>query len=298
LDASSGLLVAEPSTIVVLGGPSAGKTVYVSVLYHHLWSGHEGMLMRAGNGATHAELLKSADSLAGGKMPPATQALRHYEFELEHNRRLYYVRYLDYPGELFRKVFFDMAVDSDEARELLRTCENAAGVLVLVDPQSVVDEGWETDYALSNLFRFYQSNDADPKFVFAFTKRDENHRVVGDHITAFVKQNLPHVSRLLGGGMRMMHFSSIIKSQHSVQLSRADIVKAPLESILGAIEGEQTDRARQALQRRWAIRDAIARAGWFLVILICVLCSFTIGVFLRHLVELHRSAPPPLGEGG
>jgi hypothetical protein len=124
------------STIIVLGGPSAGKTVYLSVLYHHLWHGSDGMIMRAGSGAMHTELLGSVEALKRGTMPPATQALRPYEFELERNGQKYHLRCLDYPGELFRRVFFDLAIDSDEAPELNRFCEDAAGVIVLADPAS------------------------------------------------------------------------------------------------------------------------------------------------------------------
>lgn len=290
--------MAEASSIIVLGGPSAGKTVYLSVLYHHLWDGHDRMVMRAGSGTMHSELLNLAESLRNGTMPPATQALRHFEFELEHQGRSYHLRYLDYPGELFRKVFYDMTIESDEARELLRMCEDAAGVVVLVDPQSVVDNGAEVDYALSSLFRFYESKSVRPKFVLAFTKRDENQKLVGDHVALFMKRHLPHVARMLDRGMRLMHFSSIIRSKHSVQFARAIAVKAPLESILEAIEEEQVDKARQVFMRRLAVKSAVAKAGWFICLLICVLCSFLAGVFLRHIVELHRGAPPLAGNGG
>jgi hypothetical protein len=84
----------------------------------------------------HTELLGSVEALKRGTMPPATQALRPYEFELERNGQKYHLRCLDYPGELFRRVFFDLAIDSDEARELMRFCEDAAGVIVLADPAS------------------------------------------------------------------------------------------------------------------------------------------------------------------
>ena len=288
----------EPSSIVVLGGPAAGKTVYLSILYHHLWDGHDGMVMRAGSGAMHSELLGLAESIGKGTMPPATQALRHFEFELQHEARIYHLQYLDYPGELFRKVFYDMTIDSDEARELLSICETAAGVLVLVDPRSVVDAGREMDYALSNLFRFYESKPVCPQFVFAFTKRDQNQDLVGDHLASFVKRRLPHVARLLGRGMRLMHFSSIIKSKQSVQFARPMAVRAALDAILEAIEEQQIDKARVAFMRRLAVKSALTKAGWFLCILISVLCAFLIGVFLRHIVEVHRSASELPGTTG
>jgi hypothetical protein len=288
----------DSSTIIVLGGPSAGKTVYLSVLYHHLWNGCDGMVMRAGSGAMHAELLSSVDALKRGVMPPATQALRPYEFELEHSRRKYHLRCLDYPGELYRRVFFDLAIDTDESRELMRFCEDAAGVIVLADPASIVANPAEMDYCLSNLFRFYQSRPVMPKFVFALTKRDENSELVGTHVAQFVMRHLPHSARLLGPGMRLMHFSSLAKAHTQVQLANAAVVKAPVEAMLQAIEQEQVDRARQAVLRRASARDALIKAGWFLALFVAVLLAFLAGIYVRYVFELHRGATMSPGTGG
>src|SRR3990172_10772264 len=184
----------ESYTIMGLGGPAAGKTVYLSVLYHHLWGGHDGLSMRAGSGTLHSELLKSAEDIQAGNFPPATQALKHYDFELRHNSMLLHLRFLDYPGELFRKVFYDMAVDSNEARQLYEACTAANGVIVLADPQSTVDGTWDIDYAITNLLRFYKSNGRRrPQFVLAFTKRDQTQALVKGSVTEFVRKRLPHL---------------------------------------------------------------------------------------------------------
>jgi hypothetical protein len=280
--------VASPSTILVLGGPSAGKTVYLSVLYHHLWNGHHGTVMRAGDGVMHSELLHSVDSIREGKMPAATASLRHYEFELEHEQRTYLLRYLDYPGELFRRVFHDLMIDSDEARELHEYCEGATGVLVLVDPRSVVDHASEMDYSLSNLLRYYRSRGMNTPFVIGFTKRDENRTLVRDHLDSFVRQYLPHVARELDRGVHLMHFCSVIKSDHAVQVARPPAVKAPLESILQAVEQSQSDQARRRYMRRLAMRSTGGRVLLVIALAIVALLSFVGGVFLRHAVEMHR----------
>lgn len=277
-----------PSTILVLGGPSAGKTVFISTLYHHLWNGHDGMVMRASNGTMHSELLGSVESILAGNMPAATASLRHYEFELEHENRIYNLRYLDYPGELFRRVFHEMTIDTDEARELHGYCENAGGVLMLVDPRNVVEASGEADYSLSNLLRFCRSQPTPPEVVVAFTKRDENRDTVGGHVYSFVKKYLPHTARELKRGIHVMHFCSLIKSDHSVQLANALAVKAPLESILEAMEQQQIDRARRSYVRRLAWRDTFGKVFVVLVVAVATILSFMAGVFLRHLVEINR----------
>lgn len=275
----------DAASIVVLGAPSAGKTVYLSALYYHLWQGHDSMTMRASSGAMHADLLKSTEAMLAGNLPPATQSLRHYEFELEYFGRTFYLRFLDYPGELFQKVFFEMAIDSDEARELYDTCTKADGVILLIDPTAVVEGVYDLDFGISNLFRFYASNEKTPEFVFAFTKRDTNLKLMDSGINLFVRQHLPHVSRLLGSGMRMLHFSSIIRSKHSVQLSSPDVVKSPLTAILEALQKSRVDAERETFLRRSAWRNAVAIGGWVVVVVICILGMFMIGVFLRQLFD-------------
>lgn len=288
----------DASSIIVLGGPAAGKTVYLSVLYHHLWNGHNGMVMRAGSGTMHSELLKATETLRRGTMPPATQALRHYEFELEHGGRLYHLQYLDYPGEVFRKAFFEMSIDTDETRELMRICDSAAGVIILVDPKTIVENGDELDFALSNLFRYYGSRTHKPQFTFALTKRDETEGIVGDHIASFLKRHLPHVARMLGTGMRIMHFSSIVRSSNTVQLARAEAVKKPIEAILEAVEEARIDGARQVFYRRLAVRRSIGRALVFLGLFVAALLTFGAGAWVRHIVEKHRTVTPLVEDVG
>jgi hypothetical protein len=278
----------QASSIIVLGGPSAGKTVYLAALYHHLWKGYGTMVMRAGDGATHSELLRTADEILSGRLPPATQALRHYDFELEHNGRRYNLHYLDYPGELFRKVFYEMAVDGDEARQFHEICAHAAGVVVLLDPKSIGDITYDVDYAISNLLRYYRAAGSDPKFVMALTKRDENHDLVKHGVGVFLKCHLPHTARLLGRGARLMHFSSILKSPVSIFFTGPDVVTAPLGSIIAAIDEEVHQAGLARVMRRATIRAVLrgiaVKVVIGIVLLVATVFSFVLGIWARRLV--------------
>jgi len=272
----------EASTIVVLGGPAAGKTVFLTALYHHLWQGSDEFKIRAASGVVHSELLAAAEQIRVGNMPPATQALRHLEFELDHFGRTYYLRFLDYPGELFRKVFYDSVVDSDEARELYDASTTADGVIALADPESILDRTWDIDYALTNLLRFYASRGRkQPKFVLAFTKRDRTEKLVGGRVTSFVKNHLPHLAADLGEGMRLQHFCSVINTNGQITFSQADTVTAPLRSVVEAIEVERACERRETYLRRIRWRRAILRGLLAVLALLMIVATFALGVVCR-----------------
>jgi hypothetical protein len=173
----------------------------------------------------------------------------------------------------------------------MQMCENATGALVLVDPISAIENPAETDYMLSNMLRFFQTHMNRPKFTFAFTKRDENATQVGADLTSFVRLNLPHVAKQLGPGMRMMHFASIIRTPESTQFARPDVVRAPLESILYAIEDEQSENERREFMRRLAARKAARSAVTVIAIGLALLSTFFVGALLRQLVETDVVTP-------
>ncbi len=246
--------------------------------------------MHAGTGSMHSELLTAVESIQSGIMPPATQALRHYDFELQHGVRSYQLRFLDYPGELFRKVFYDMAVDSDESRELYNASIAADGVIVLADPRSIVDGTWDIDYAMTNLLRFYDTNGRKrPQIVLAFTKRDETYMLVKRSITAFVRSHLPHLWDTLRRGMRLMHFSSITKSANGVELASPQVVAAPLKAVIAAIEAKHAASNRRR-HIRWLKWNLVAgRCALVVLMALTILVAFIIGVRCRHRVN---SSPP------
>lgn len=272
----------ESYRIVVLGGPAAGKTVFLASLYSHLWQGLDELTMRAATGTMHSDLLAMGQEIQAGKMPPATQALRHLEFELRHFEQLYSLRFLDYPGELFRKVFYDTTVDSEEARQLYDVSTTADGIIALVDPISVVDGSWDIDYALSNLMRFYKSNGRkQPKFVVAFTKRDKTDYLFAKKIKHFVRQHLPHLSSELGNGMRLQHFSSIINRDGKVTFASPVTVTAPLRCVIDALEAETSLRNREMFLRQLSWKRALRRCLLLLACATMILLAFATGVVCR-----------------
>ena len=273
--------MAEAQTILVLGGPAAGKSVFLSVLYHRLWNGDPTMVMRAANGAMHGELLSQADKLTKGTMPPATQALRPLEFELERNGRTYHLSSLDYPGELFRRVFFDLAVDTEEAQQLYSACRSAHGIILLWDPQAIIEQNAEADFTVLNFLKFLQTASPVPKFVLAFTKRDQNHSAMNGNAVAFVRTHLPHSARLLGRGTRVMHFCSIVRRDEQIELALRQAVRAPLECLIEEMEQDQLARIRSANLRRHAFHVATRRGLAALGLVSLIFGAFVLGIWVR-----------------
>jgi hypothetical protein len=238
--------------------------------------------MRATSGTVHTDLLTAASEIQAGNMPPATQALRHLDFELDHFNRTYFLRFLDYPGELFRKVFYDSVVDSDEARELYNVSTSADGVIALTDPESILDRTWDIDYAMTNLLRFYSSRGHKvPEFVLAFTKRDCTETLVGGSVAAFVRSHLPHLAAALGEGMRLQHFCSVVNTNGTFAFSRPETVSAPLRSVIDAIEQRDHRKGRQALLRSIAWKEAAFRSVLALLAVTTIIVAFVSGVVCR-----------------
>lgn len=271
-----------------MGGPAAGKTVFLSVLYSHLWRGHNGTVLRAANGVIHSELLQATGQLLQGNVPAATAALRHMEFELEHDGHTYFLHCLDYPGELFRRVFYETIVDSPEAQTLHRACETADGILMLLDPQGAAENSGESDFALSNLIRFCQTRKIPPSFVLALTKRDETESLVGSDVSLFVRKHLPHGARLLRRGARLMHFCSFIRGASSITPASPSAVSAPLEVLLTEVQRRQWLAARGSAEHRASTQRAMGVGLWILIVFVNMLLAFFFGIVLRHFVEQAR----------
>ena len=282
------------SSIVILGGPAAGKTVFLTVLYQYLWTGQGRLAIRAATGSMHTELLTACEQLLLGELPAATQALRHFEFDLRKDRQSYDLRLLDYPGELFRKVFYESLVDSDEARELYDISTSADGVIALVDPRSVHDGTWDVDYALTNLLRFYRSNGRkQPHFVLAFTKRDETEHLVGTRASSFLKSQLPHLTAELDGALHVQHFCSIKKKNGCVTLARPESVTAPLRSVIDAMESDRINQERHAWIRRLSWQRTLTRCATVLFVAGLLFAAFVSGVVCRGKTAPEHSADAP-----
>ncbi|MCH8242937.1 MAG: hypothetical protein IH897_10045 [Planctomycetes bacterium] len=222
------------------------------------------------------------DRIACGEVPPATQALRYYEFELQTERCTYFLKFLDYPGELFRKVFYESTVDSDEARQLYDLSTSADAVIALCDPKSVLDGTWDIDYAFSNLVRFYKSEGRkEPFFVLAFTKRDQTQDFVGRRVSRFVRKRLPHLAAELARGVRIQHFCSFISESGRIVLASPNTVTAPLRSVIDALESERSEHDREAFLRRIAWKRTAVRVSGVLIVLVIVIVAFVVGVLSR-----------------
>lgn len=133
---STDLFAAGPKKkdrIVVLGRTQAGKTIFLSCLYHKLWSNPKAISIRALDGATHRECIQTMQTLREGKFPSSTQGSRYMHMNvtyMDHTRPLIS---LDYPGEVFRKAFID-GDSTEDVIELLGHIDRAAAVIALVDP--------------------------------------------------------------------------------------------------------------------------------------------------------------------
>lgn len=283
-----GHIMSDQSTILILGGPAAGKSVYLSVLYRQLWGNDPHFQIRAGDGTMHAELNRTAEQIVAGTMPPATQALRNLEFELSYGDEVFHLRSLDYPGELFRRVFFDLAVDSDEAREFYRACERASALIVLVDPETVARNPIDMDFALSNLFRYFDGRAERVAFVLAFTKRDATEKIVGDSVVRFVRRNLTQTSRLMKRGLRVLHFSSIIKLKDEIQFATGASIRAPLEAVIEQMAERHQRQRREAWNERLRRGKAMRTSAIVAILLFAIIVSFTLGIAARQLVESNR----------
>ena len=126
--------------IVVIGRTQAGKTVYITRLYHELWSKPQRWLsMRALSGVAHTALMKMCGDMANGQWPGTTVGQRYVDCELKFNGTPYRMTLLDYPGEVFTKAFVLGESDTEDTTTLLDHIDHARGVLLLIDPKNAVD---------------------------------------------------------------------------------------------------------------------------------------------------------------
>ena len=135
--------ISEPfirDRIVVLGRSQAGKTVFITRLYHELWSKPQSWLsMRALSGPAHTGLMKLCAELANGRWPEPTGDKRYVDCELKFNTTVHRLTILDYPGEAFTKAFVRGESSTDDTTTLLEHVDHAKGVILLIDPKNAVD---------------------------------------------------------------------------------------------------------------------------------------------------------------
>jgi hypothetical protein len=184
--------------IVILGRRSAGKTVYLSLLYDLFWKSNGELTMKAVNGASHLEFTKAASELRNGIWPAATQNISQAFIEIEYRSRKKLAVMLDYPGELFTNAFVK-DIESEETGILLDHIDHAEAIILLVDPSHVVSD--DVGISVDNDFGLYQAlnrvlNWADGctvPVVLVLTKSDETQHIIKGNggTAAFVKKYFP-----------------------------------------------------------------------------------------------------------
>ena len=125
--------------IVVLGRRRAGKTIYLSTLYARLWKSLDGMTMSSLSGVAHREAMRVVSLLENGKWPEATGGTAEMAYELEYHGRKRLMVSLEYSGEVFRRAFVDDDHQDPQVQQLLNHLDNAAAVILLMDPNVVYE---------------------------------------------------------------------------------------------------------------------------------------------------------------
>jgi len=215
--------------IVILGRRRAGKTIYISTLYARLWKSLDGLTMSSLSGVAHRDAMRVVSLLENGQWPDATLGNTEMAYELEYRGQKRLMVTLEYSGEVFRRAFVEDEHEDAEARQLLNHLDNAAGVLLLIDPSVVyeyhqnsdvpkgesdspagvvVDERYHAiDAAVDDDYGMVQAvkrvkNWPDGKNVpvaIILTKMDQNHDLVkkeGGGVS-FVKNHWPALARTL-----------------------------------------------------------------------------------------------------
>jgi len=204
--------------IVILGRRGAGKTVFMARLYEQLWKRREGLMARALDGVAHQRFMETLSGMQGGAWPEATLAQSWSDLEVRYGNKLWTMRLLDYPGEVFRRAFVENA--SDEAARMLRShVDAAAAVLLLIDPvaalEGSVEAAVDAEFGMSEALRRVRANagECDVPVALILTKCD----VALPHVRAaggsreFVEKHLPGLVR--DGGLFRVFAASAVRSR-------------------------------------------------------------------------------------
>ena len=277
---------AQRDRIVILGRPSSGKSVLLTVLYQQLWESTGQLTIRACDGNTHAALLQDYASLMGGQWLPATQALREYDLELHHDGRVTPMSVLDYPGELYRRLFFEKRVDGPELDTMYQALRRAMGVVLLIDPSDLLKPGEaqiDTEFAAIQVLEHFRNNGSPSQslpLVLVYTKRDENAEMVkrAGGLARFTAKYMPRLARLIHN-VPIVHLSAMRTTESNGRrmpwmASSEEQVALPLRLILRQIDAaRQPPRVesakaamKQTARRYWWPAFVVATAVWLFII--------------------------------
>ncbi|MFG0318004.1 MAG: hypothetical protein ACF8XB_12070 [Planctomycetota bacterium JB042] len=191
-----------PDQIAVLGRPQSGKTVYLSVLYQNLWRGAGDLRACSTDGESHRTLLEQYASMTRGEWPEGGQGtldVRRLDWSIEYRDAMLHLSTMDYPGEVYRKVFFEKRLDQPECVTLFRQVESAMAVMLLLDPmQALADELdiVDLEYSCVQVVEHLRTKGLARNFVVVLTKRDQNAALLAQHggPRAFLRQRLPRLA--------------------------------------------------------------------------------------------------------
>ncbi len=227
--------------IVILGRSRSGKSVYLATLYEMLWKRTSGLTAKALTGQAHKELMSVVAELKKGKWPSATLGSTQIEFEIEHEGRKRLLVTLDFAGELFAKAFVHDQQHLDEVKPLLKTIDNAAAVLLIVDPAVVA--GQDHDAAIEDDFGLVQAvqriynwpGGKDVPIVFVLTKADVHQQLLDEHRgpVGFVKNYFPALARTMQQ-IPIFQVSAVqcMRGKNGTLVPKADSVKHNIDKPL------------------------------------------------------------------
>jgi len=195
----------ERNRIVILGRRQAGKTVYLSVLYHTLWKRGGLLSVVALDGGTHTACMGTISTLLGGEWPASTVGTNYLNLEVRWRGETWPMVSLDYPGEVFRKAFVDNT-QTEDVSELLEHVDRASAVIALVDPGVVagesLDEATEDDFGMLKAIERIRNSPAggDVPIAFVLTKYDARRSLIRENggTARFVKTRYRHILQSAG----------------------------------------------------------------------------------------------------
>jgi len=293
--------------IVILGRRAAGKTVFLSQLYAKLWRSLHGMTMSALQGVAHREAMRVVTGLAEGTWPPATLENVEMAFEIEHEHRKRLLLAMDYSGEVFKRVFVEDESDSPEARELLNHLDNAAAVMLLIDPSTAYEHSRDIDTAVDDDFGMVQAVKRirnwpwgqEVPIVVVFSKMDKNRPLIQKRggSANYLMEHWPALARAL---QRAPIFTvSAVQTRPGPDgtllprpNSRPRHVEAPLKYCLRNLaDADKREEEHHAAEERekWLElqrhqeerRERNSRIGWAaLVIALLLVGAFVIGLIV------------------
>jgi hypothetical protein len=256
-DSAPKLAVKVRDRVVVLGRTQAGKTIFLSSLYCHLWQMPEDISMKAIDGRTHKSCVDVLQTLREGRWPSSTVGSRYLDFEVSWRGITRPFVSLDYPGEVFRKAFIE-GVQSPDVDELLDHIDRAAGVICLLDPAVVatadkrvsMDDDFGMLKAIERI-RGWPGGESVPVAI-VLTKFDVRHALIQTHggPVDFVRKHY----RALVAACPNAHVFTCTAVQTKAGQNGTEIAKdfesagvvAPLRYVLGALQRSE----RKAAEKR------------------------------------------------